>query len=96
MAFFKPKDGVMVPDMARRDYVPPEGREIGDPNADGYYWQRRVDEGAGEFLDEKAAAESLKVAEDARAAAAAADAKKSGDDSTKGKQGSKAPGEAGK
>jgi hypothetical protein len=39
--YLKPKDGLNVPDPARGDYLPAEGRQV-EPTQ---YWQRRLNDG---------------------------------------------------
>lgn len=39
--FVKPKAGFLIPDLALRDNLPPEGRLVDD----GSYWQRRIADG---------------------------------------------------
>jgi len=45
MTLVVPKDGLSVPDPARHDFLPPEGREIDLGGEHLQHWARRIDEG---------------------------------------------------
>lgn len=65
---------LQVFDPALKNYLPPEGREVGADHV--LYWTRRINDGDVTALTAADAAKSLDAAESARAKAAATEAAK--------------------
>jgi hypothetical protein len=70
--FLKPKNSLAIFDPTLRDFLPAEGREVGALSDHGYYWQRRVNDGDVDILDENQAKASVAAADKVRADEAAA------------------------